>query len=126
MMPTNDLLEHPGNGTQPVPLQSPRHEELEPVIGQLQSELRVLKRERAVISKRIGMIKKTVTGLAHLFGPDVINGELQSLLSLQSARRPRIHPGLTDLCRQVLRAGCEPLTVRQILGEMQLGYPVAL
>ena len=126
MMPTNDPLEHQGNGTQSIPLQSPLHGELEPVIGQLQSELRVLNRERAAILKRIGMIKKTVAGLADLFGSHVINGELQELLSLQAVRRPRIHPGITDLCRQVLGDCCEPVTVRQMLGRIQEKCPIGL
>jgi hypothetical protein len=119
MMPTNNLPGKEGTGAEPIPVQWARHEELEPVIGQLQSELRVLRLERAAILKRIGMIKKTLVTLADLFGPDVINGELQHLLSLQSARRFRTHTGLTDLCRQLLRESSEPLTARQILGQLQ-------
>jgi hypothetical protein len=126
MMPTNYLLGHEGTGTQPIPIESARHEDLEPVIGQLQSELQVLRRERAAILKRIGMIKKTIVSLADLFGSDVINGELQNLLSLQSARRLRTHTGLTDLCRQLLRESSEPLTVRQIMGQLQERSPVGL
>jgi len=72
------------------------------------------------------MIKKTIVSLADLFGSDVINGELQNLLSLQSARRLRTHTGLTDLCRQLLRESSEPLTVRQILGQLQERSPVGL
>jgi hypothetical protein len=102
-----------------------KHEDLEPVIGQLESQLRVLMLERAAILKRIGVIKKTVVGLVDLFGPKVINGELQDFLSLQSAPRSRTHPALTDLCRQLLREASEPLTVRQILGQLQEKSPAA-
>jgi len=126
MMPTNDLLGHEGAGTESIPVRLTRHEELEPVIGQLQSELRVLRLERAAILKRIGMIKKTIVGLADLFGADVINGELRDVLSLHSARRLRTHTGLTDLCRQLLREASEPLTVRQILGQLQERSPAGL
>lgn len=117
-MPTNDLL-HESTGTDPVPVPSTRHEELEPVIAQLQSELRVLRLERAAILKRMAMIKKTLVSLADLFGSDVIDGELQRFLSLQPTRRPRTHTGLTDLCRQLLRESSEPLTARQIMGQFQ-------
>jgi hypothetical protein len=126
MLLANDPTSREGPGTEPPSVQSLKHEELESVIGQLQSQLRVLKHERAAILKRIGVIKKTVVGLADLFGPNVINGELQDFLSLQSAHRSRIHPALTDLCRQLLREASEPLTVRQILGQLQEKSPAAL
>lgn len=126
MMPAHYPLEHAGTLTEVIPLAPARHEELEPVIGQLQSELRVLRVERAAILKRIGTIKKTIAGLADLFGSDVIPGELQNLLSLQSARPLRTHTGLTDLCRQLLRESIEPLTIRQILGQLQERFPFAL
>jgi hypothetical protein len=126
MMPTNGLLQHDATGTELIPVQSARHEELEPVIGQLQSELRVLKLERAAILKRMGMIKKTIIGLADLFGSDVINGELRGLLALQVGGRFRTHTGLTDLCRQLLREASEPLTARQILGQIQERSTVGL
>jgi len=125
-VPTIGLLQHDATGREPIPVQSARHEELEPVIGQLQSELRVLNLERAAILKRIGMIKKTIVGLGDLFGSDVINGELRALLALQAADRFRIHTGLTDLCRQLLREASEPLTARQILGQLQVRSPVGL
>lgn len=107
-------------------VQSTMHDELSPVIGQLQGELQVLNLERAAILKRIGVIKKTIVGLADLFGSGVISGELQGLLALQSARRFRTHTGLTDLCRQLLREASEPLTAREILGQIQERSPVAL
>ena len=126
MMPTNHPPGREGTGTEPLSVQVLKHEELEPVIGQLQSQLRVLKLERAAILKRIGMVRKTVVGLAALFGADVINGELQGLLSFQSARRLRPHPGLTDPCRQLLREVSKPLTLRQIMGQLQEKSPASL
>jgi hypothetical protein len=126
MTPTNESLGHAETVTEPMLVQSSMQHELSPVIGQLQSELRVLKREQAAILKRIGMIKKTIVGLADLFGSEVINGELQGLLALQSARRFRTHTGLTDLCRQLLREASEPLTAREMLGLIQARSPVGL
>jgi hypothetical protein len=124
-MPTNKPIHREGTVTESLSVQALKHEGLEPVIGQLQSQLRVLKLERAAILKRIGMVKKIVVGLADLFGSEVINGELQDLLSLQSARRLRTHPGLTDLCRQLLRGVSEPRTLHQILEQLQEESPVA-
>jgi hypothetical protein len=124
MILTNDTTSREGTGTEPPSVQSLKHEDLEPVIGQLERQLRVLMLERAAILKRIGVIKKTVVGLVDLFGPNVINGELRDFLSLQSAPRSRTHPTLTDLCCQLLREASEPLTVRQILGQLQ--SPAAL
>jgi hypothetical protein len=126
MIPTNYPLEPEATGTQPIAIistghDSTGHEEMKPVIGQLQSELRVLKLERAAILKRIAMIRKTLVSLADLFGPDVING--YHLLSLESAPHFRTHTGLTDLCRQLLRESSVPLTARQILGQLQERSP---
>lgn len=126
MMPTSESLGHAETVTEPMLVRSAMHDELSPVIGQLQSELQVLKREQAAILKRIGMIKKTIVGLADLFGSEVINGELQGLLALQSARRFRTHTGLTDLCRQLLREASEPLTARDVLGQIQERSPAGL
>lgn len=121
-----DLIGREETLVKPPSFQALKHEELEPVLGQLQNQLRVLKLERTAILKRIGMVKKIVVGLADLFGFDVINEELQVLLSPQSARCLRTRPGITDLCRRLLRDASEPLTVRQILGRLQERSPVEL
>jgi hypothetical protein len=126
MMPTNNSPGHEETVTEPMLVLSALHRELSPVIGQLQSELRVLQLERAAILKRIGKIKKTIVGLADVFGSDGMDGELQGFLALQSARRFRTHTGLTDLCRQLLREAPEPLTAREILGQIQERSPAGL
>lgn len=59
-------------GAQLLPVQSQKHKDVEPIVGQLQSQLRVLQLERTAIVQRIGMIKKTIAGLADLFGSDVL------------------------------------------------------
>jgi hypothetical protein len=124
------LMNHPtevqGAGSEPLSVQPPKHEELEPVIGQLQSRLRVLKLERAAIVKRIRMIKKTIVGLADLCGSDGIKGEQQSLLPLHSGPCARRRPGLTALCRQLLRETSEPLTLGEIIRQLQIKSPVRL
>ena len=123
---TNHPTERERAGSEPVSVQPRKHEELEPVIGQLQSQLRILKLERAAIVKRIGIIKKTIVGLADLFGSEVIEEELQGLLPLHSGPRARTHPGLTALCRQLLRETSEPLTLGEIMKQLQIKSPVRL
>ena len=127
-MPTNESLGHERSVPEPMLVQPTMHEELSPVIGQLQSELRFLKLERAAIRKRIGMIKKTIVALADLFGAHVINGELQGLLALQSGGRIRTRTGLTDFCRQLLREASAPLTAgrysERFKKDFRLGWSV--
>ena len=112
---------------EPVPIHAQGASDAERVIGQIQCELQLLLAKHASIQKRIGVIKNTVIGLADVFGPDIINGELQQLLFTRAARRtPRPQPGLTELCRQILRGSSLPLTVRQVYGVMQEKYPSVL
>src|SRR5579863_667305 len=126
MILTNHPTEGEGAGSEPLSVQSPKYEDLEPVIGELQHRLQVLTLERAAIVKRIGIIKKTVVGLADLFGPDVINGELQDLLPLHSGPRACARSGLTALCRQLLRETSEPLTLGEIMRQLQVKSPLRL
>jgi hypothetical protein len=126
MIMTNDPIEREGTDAEPLSVQSRKFKDLEPVIGELQHRLRVLTLERAAIVKRIGIIKKTVVGLADLFGSDVIEGELQGLLPLHSGPRARTRSGLTALCRQLLRETSEPLTLGEIMRQLQMKSPVRL
>jgi hypothetical protein len=126
MSVTNDSIEREGTDTEPLSVQSPKHEDLEPVIGELQHRLRVLTHERAAIVKRIGIIKKTVVGLADLFGSGVIKEALLDLQPIQSYRCSRTHLTLTALCHRLLREASEPLTVPQILQQLQDKSPSGL
>jgi hypothetical protein len=126
MILTNHPTEGEGAGGEPLSVQSPKYEDLEPVIGELQHRLRALMLQRVAIGKRIGIIKKTVVGLADLFGSDVIKGELQDLLPLHSGPRARARSGLTALCRQLLREASEPLTLGEIMRQVQIKSPVRL
>jgi hypothetical protein len=97
------------------------------VIGRIEHELQLLLAERAAIQKRIRVIKDLIAGLAEVFGADIINGELEALLQPRSARRAnRSHPGITGLCRQILKESSEPLTARQICDMIQEKSPSVL
>ena len=79
--------------------------------------------ERATILKRIGVIKYTIAGLADVFGPEAVDEEMRGLLSQwPTSRTPRSHPGITEICRDILKSSKEPLTARQLLGRMQQEY----
>lgn len=101
-------------------------EDLERIVGWIQDELKVLRMEHSAILKRIGVIKKTVTGLADVFGPSVLSTEMQSLLSVRTVTRDHSRPGPTSLCRLLLKESSEPLTVREIVGRIHEKHPGAL
>jgi hypothetical protein len=101
-------------------------EDLDRIVNWIQQELRVLRMEHSAILKRIGVIKKTVTGLADVFGPSVLTTEMQSLLSVRTISRDHSRPGPTALCRQLLKESSTPLTVREIVARIQEKHPDAL
>jgi hypothetical protein len=95
-------------------------EDVEHVMGRIQHELQVLRTEHAAIAKRIGLIKNTIAGLTEVFGPAVNAQNLQSSPGPVKRRRSR---GLTDACRELLREGSEPQTLKQISGQILERYP---
>jgi hypothetical protein len=103
-----------------------KSEDLDRIVNWIQQELKVLRMEHSAILKRIGIIKKTVTGLADVFGPAVLTVEMQSLLSVRTVARDHSRPGPTALCRQLLKESADPLTVREIVGRIQEKHPGAL
>jgi hypothetical protein len=114
------------SSAEPVSIHAANADDRQRVIGRIQHELQLLLLEHAAIQKRIGVIKRTVIGLADVFGPDIIDGKLQDLLSKRSARPARSHPGLTDVCREILKECSQPLTVRKACGIIQEKYPSLL
>jgi hypothetical protein len=92
-----------------------RDEDLRALIERIRGEFLVLQQRQIAISKRISVIKAAVTGLAQVFGSEVIGAEFEGLLSQPSRRQSRPHPGLTDLCRKSLRESRHPLTLPEIL-----------
>ena len=101
-------------------------EDLDRIISWIQEELRGLRLEHSAILKRIGVIKKTVSGLADVFGPSVLTEEMRGLLSVRTVSRDHSRPGPTSLCRQLLQESSEPLTIREIVGRIQEKHPGAL
>jgi hypothetical protein len=93
------------------------------VVRAAHEELRQLMRQRADVMKRIGTVKQTIVGLAHLFGDSVLSEELQELVDRKSGGR---QPGFTKACRMVLMEADRPLGAREVCEQIQLRLPPVL
>ena len=58
------------------------------VVKTAHEELRQLMRQRAEIMKRIGTLKQTISGLANLFGDEILGEDLLELVDRKSWRTP--------------------------------------
>src|ERR1700756_2143381 len=101
-------------------------DDLEGVIEQIRGEFIVLQQQQTAISKRIAIIKSAISGIAQIFGPGVIQGELQTLLPKPSRHRSRLHPGLTELCRRSLTESQHPLTLTEVVEQVRERCAAAL
>jgi len=108
-----------GKGTQPG--EGDPH--VQQVVKAAHEELRQLMRQRADVMKRIGTVKQTIVGLAHLFGDSVLNDELLELVDRKSGGR---QPGFTKACRMVLMEAGRPLGAREVCEQIQKRLPPVL
>ena len=86
------------------------------VVRAAHDELRQLMRQRADIMKRIGTVKQTISGLANLFGDDVLGEDLLELIDRKPNGR---QPGFTKACRIVLMEARSPLGAREVCQELE-------
>ena len=86
------------------------------VVRAAHDELRQLMRQRADIMKRIGTVKQTISGLANLFGDDVLGEDLLELIDRKPNGR---QPGFTKACRIVLMEARTPLGARDVCQELE-------
>jgi hypothetical protein len=86
------------------------------VVKAAHDELRQLMRQRADIMKRIGTVKQTISGLANLFGDDVLGEDLLELIDRKPNGR---QPGFTKACRIVLMEAKGPLGAREVCRELE-------
>jgi len=93
------------------------------VVRQAHEELRQLLQQRAEIMKRIGTVKQTIAGLAHLFGDGVLNDELLELVDRKSNGR---QPGFTKACRMILMESGHAMSARDICDYFQQNLPEML
>jgi hypothetical protein len=110
-----------------MPHQHVAPEEIEHVVRGMRQELPSLLLERAAIVKRIGTIKRTVAGLADVFGDNVSSGKLRDFFAKRTARcGSRSRPGLTGTCRRILMESFEPVTTHQVWDRNQTTNPSVL
>ena len=93
------------------------------VVKAAHEELRQLMGQRAEIMKRIGTLKQTISGLANLFGDDILGEELLELVDRKTVGR---QPGFTKACRMVLMEAGRPLAVREVCEQIQQRLPAVL
>ena len=95
----------------------------ENVVQKLHTELNDLLQQRAEIMRHIATAKKTIVGLASLFGDHVLSPELQSLVGVGDGNRK---PGLTKACRLILIEARGPLSARNVVDALQNQDPEIL
>ena len=93
------------------------------VVKTAHEELRQLMRQRADIMKRIGTLKQTISGLANLFGDDILGEDLLELVDRKTGGR---QPGFTKACRMALMEAGRPLAVREVCEQIQQRLPAVL
>jgi len=93
------------------------------VVKTAHEELRQLLRQRAEVMKRIGTLKQTISGLANLFGDDILGEDLLELVDRKTGGR---QPGFTKACRMVLMEAGRPLAVREVCEQIQQRLPAVL
>lgn len=93
------------------------------VVRTAHEELRQLMRQRADIMKRIGTLKQTISGLANLFGDEILGEDLLELVDRKTGGR---QPGFTKACRMVLMEADRPLAVREVCEQIQQRLPAVL
>ncbi len=89
------------------------------VLRTAHQELLVLLQQRADLMKRIGTVKQTIIGLANLFGDEVLDDELLTLVDRKPNGR---QPGFTRACRTVLIESKTALSAREVVAQMQARF----
>jgi hypothetical protein len=90
------------------------------VVRRAEQELCQLIEERAEIRKRIGTVKRTILGLAKLFGDDILDAVLLDFVDRKKGSR---QPGITSACRRVLMDATRPMSARDVCDEIQRTAP---
>jgi hypothetical protein len=104
-------------------IQSHDHGHVQEVVQQAHVELQHLLQQRAEVTRRIGTVKQTISGLANLFGEDVLSDDLLELVDRKTTRR---QPGFTKVCRRILlNANCS-LSSREVCDRILKETPQVL
>ena len=98
------------------PPQPVRNQNLQMVVEQALDQLRQLTLQRQEIAQRIAIIKRTINGLALLYG-----GELQP--KPEDGATAKARPGITNACRVLLNRAETPLRAREVYAILQGDFP---
>src|SRR6516225_1548772 len=90
---------------------------LQLVVEQVGDQLRQLTLQRQGIDLRIAILKRTIKGLALLYGDGLLRTSKEG-----AAAEPRL--GITHACRLVLDRADTPLTAREVYAALQQEFPV--
>jgi hypothetical protein len=106
----------PGVDAAIEPLQPARNQDLRMVVAQALDQLRQLTLQRQEIAQRIAVIKRTINGLALLYG-----GEVQR--SPEDGATAERRCGITNACRVVLNRADTSLSTREVCAILQGEFP---
>jgi len=98
------------------PAQSAGSHNLQIVVKRAQDQLRQLTLQRQEIAQRIAILKRTINGLAHLYGVDLQR-------SPADGATPARKRGITNACRVVLTRTDTALSAHEIYGILQEEFP---
>jgi hypothetical protein len=93
------------------------------VVAKATEELRRLVGQRLQVTKQIETIKRTVAGLAEMFGQDVLTDGVLELIGRKRATRTG---GLTAACRQILLRAPRPLRAIEVCDHLRREFPEIL
>lgn len=97
--------------------------DLNHVLNQAKEELLGLLKQKGDVTKRIGTIKQTISGLADLFGDELLDEELLELLDRKTHSR---QPGFTRECRFALMDRRTMMTARAVCDWIREKNPAIL
>jgi hypothetical protein len=90
------------------------------VVRDAHRELRSLMQQRVELMQRIGSVKKTIAGLAVIFGEKESNEKLYALIQASSGTRK---PGFTMACRTILIEADHAMTAREVRDQIFQRFP---
>jgi hypothetical protein len=82
------------------------------VLTMAHEQLNELLQQRAAIMKRIGTLRRTLSGLVEIFGDEILDAQVRLLINTPAQTRKG---GLTDACRSVLMSSSDPLASGEIV-----------
>lgn len=85
------------------------------VLRHVHDELIQLCEQRNAIMRKICIAKRTIVGLAGLYGDGTLNDSLRELVGKGTSQR---RPGLTNMCRRILMEADQSMSAQEVLDEI--------